>query len=113
MTVLHQYSPWISGSFLPGEDRELLVLKEPATGNDIAELFVANQIDANEAVLCARKSLLGPWGKTSPTERGRILHRAADLLDARRVEFAELEARNVGKAISSVNAEIGGAITTK
>jgi acyl-CoA reductase-like NAD-dependent aldehyde dehydrogenase len=112
VTELHQYSPWISGSFLPGEGRELLVLKEPATGNDLAKLFVANQIDVNEAVLRARQSLLGPWGRTTPTERGRILHRAADLLDARRIEFAELEARNVGKAISSVNGEIGGAIET-
>lgn len=112
LMALPQYSPWISGIFSTEKDRELLVLKEPATGSDLAELFVANEIDVDKAVSRAQESLQGIWGRTSPTERGRILHRAADLLSERRIKFAELEARNVGKAISSVNGEIGGAIET-
>jgi len=112
LMALPQYFPWISGIFSTEKDRELLVLKEPATGSDLAELFVANEIDVDKAVSRAKESLQGIWGRTSPTERGRILHRAADLLSERRIKFAELEARNVGKAISSVNGEIGGAIET-
>src|SRR5207244_11029827 len=40
--------------------------------------------------------------------RSRLLHALADAIVANRNELAELEARNVGKAISSVKAELFG-----
>ena len=58
----------------------------------------------------ARAALAGDWGKTSPTERSRLLHALADAIVANRKELAELESRNVGKAISSVKAELGQAV---
>ncbi|MFL5917875.1 MAG: aldehyde dehydrogenase family protein, partial [Gaiellaceae bacterium] len=48
-------------------------------------------------------------GKTPGTERSRLLHALADAIAANRQELAELESRNVGKAISSVKAELAGA----
>ncbi|MFI5026282.1 MAG: aldehyde dehydrogenase family protein, partial [Solirubrobacterales bacterium] len=57
----------------------------------------------------ARAALDGDWGRTPPTERSRLLHALADAIVANRKELAELETRNVGKAISSVKAEIAGA----
>src|SRR4029077_9848767 len=51
----------------------------------------------------------GAWGSTPPTERSRLLHALADAIIANRAELAELESRNVGKAISSVKAELFGA----
>ena len=58
----------------------------------------------------ARGALDGDWGKTPPNERSRLLHALADALVANRKELAELEARNVGKAISSVKAELAQAV---
>src|SRR5205085_11569790 len=52
----------------------------------------------------------GDWAKTPPTERSRLLHALADAIQANRKELAELEVRNVGKAISSVKAELNQAI---
>ena len=49
-------------------------------------------------------------GAYRPTERSRLLHALADALVANRKELAELEARNVGKAISSVKAELAQAV---
>src|SRR5213079_2788039 len=54
----------------------------------------------------ARAALDGDWGKAPPTERSRLLHALADAIQANRKELAELEVRNVGKAISSVKAEL-------
>jgi aldehyde dehydrogenase (NAD+)/betaine-aldehyde dehydrogenase len=48
--------------------------------------------------------------KTPPTERSRLLHALADAIVANRKELAELESRNVGKAISSVKAELNQAV---
>src|SRR5437899_8749918 len=71
---------------------------------------MASEADVDRAVEAARAALDGPWGKTPPTERSRLLHALADALLANRKELAELESRNVGKAISSVKAELGQAI---
>jgi aldehyde dehydrogenase (NAD+)/betaine-aldehyde dehydrogenase len=65
--------------------------------------------DVDRAVAAARTALDGAWGKTPDTERSRLLHALADAIVGNRKELAELESRNVGKAISSVKAEIAGA----
>jgi aldehyde dehydrogenase (NAD+)/betaine-aldehyde dehydrogenase len=90
-----------------GETREMV---EPATGEPLARTAVASEADVDRAVEAARAALAGPWGKTPPNERSRLLHALADALVANRKELAELEARNVGKAISSVKAELNQAV---
>ena len=71
---------------------------------------MAGEADVDRAVAAARAALDGPWGRTPPNERARLLHALADAIVANRKELAELESRNVGKAISSVKAEVGGAV---
>jgi aldehyde dehydrogenase (NAD+)/betaine-aldehyde dehydrogenase len=90
-----------------GETRDLV---EPATGEPLARVATATEADVDRAVEAARAALGGSWGKTPPTERSRLLHTLADGLVANRKELAELEARNVGKAISSVRAELNQAV---
>ena len=67
---------------------------------------MAAEADVDRAVDAARAALDGDWGRTPPTERSRLLHALADALVANRKELAELEVRNVGKALSSVKAEL-------
>jgi aldehyde dehydrogenase (NAD+)/betaine-aldehyde dehydrogenase len=81
-------------------------LTEPATGEPLAKVAVASTDDVDRAVDAARATLDGGWGKTPPTERSRLLHALADAIQANRKELTELEVRNVGKAISSVKAEL-------
>jgi acyl-CoA reductase-like NAD-dependent aldehyde dehydrogenase len=103
------------GLFINGETAEpaagaLRELVEPATGEPLARAAMAGEEDVDRAVDAARAALEGPWGKTPPTERSRLLHALADALVANRKELCELEARNVGKAISSVVAEHAQAV---
>src|SRR5437868_3620430 len=70
---------------------------------------MAGESDIDRAVAAAQGALAGDWGRTPPTERSRLLHALADAIVANRKELAELESRNVGKAISSVKAELAGA----
>src|SRR3954463_12046540 len=90
-----------------GESREVF---EPASGEVIGRAAMAGEADVDRAVEAARAALDGPWGRTPPNERSRLLHALADAIVANRKELAELESRNVGKAISSVKAEVGGAV---
>jgi acyl-CoA reductase-like NAD-dependent aldehyde dehydrogenase len=90
--------------------REVLELVEPASGQSLGSVHLATEADIDDAVSAARRSLDGEWGKTSPSERSRLLHGFADAVQANRAELAELEARNIGKALSSVAAEFAGAV---
>ncbi|HEY2073812.1 MAG TPA: aldehyde dehydrogenase family protein [Gaiellaceae bacterium] len=90
-----------------GEQRELI---EPATGEPLGKAAMAGEADVDRAVAAARTALDGAWGRTPPTERARLLQALADAIQGSRNELAELESRNVGKAISSVKAEVAGAV---
>ncbi|HSK17299.1 MAG TPA: aldehyde dehydrogenase family protein [Gaiellaceae bacterium] len=99
------------GLFIDGEtaepgDGEVRDLAEPATGKPFARAAAGGPGDVDRAVAAARAALAGPWGKTPPNERSRLLHALADAIVANRKELAELETRNVGKALISAKAEV-------
>jgi len=102
-----EYGLWIDGGFV--ESEEVRELREPASGEVLANAAIASDDDVDRAVTAARRALGGDWAKTPPTERSRLLHAVADAIVSNRKELAELEARNVGKAISSVKAELNQA----
>jgi acyl-CoA reductase-like NAD-dependent aldehyde dehydrogenase len=104
------YGLFINGESTEPASGELRDLAEPATGAPLARVAMAKEQDVDRAVEAARAALEGPWGKTPPTERSRLLHALADALVANRKELCELEVRNVGKAISSVKAEHAQAV---
>ena len=71
---------------------------------------MAGPDDVDRAVWPPRAPLSkGPGGGPPPNERSRLLHALADAIEANRKELAELETRNVGKAISSVKGEVKSA----
>ena len=52
----------------------------------------AGSADVDRAVKAARKAFdEGPWSKISPSERGKLLWKLAELLEKHSDEFAELE----------------------
>src|SRR5215203_3243442 len=105
-----EYGLFINGQSADPASGEFQDLIEPATGEPLARAAMGNEADVDRAVDAARAALAGDWAKTPPTERSRLLHALADALVANRKELAELEARNVGKAISSVKAEFHQAV---
>jgi acyl-CoA reductase-like NAD-dependent aldehyde dehydrogenase len=105
-----EYGLFINGELVEAQSGELRDLSEPATGEPLARVAMAGEADIDRAVEAARAALEGAWRKTPPTERSRLLHALADAMVAHRKELVELEVRNVGKAISSVKAELNQAI---
>jgi acyl-CoA reductase-like NAD-dependent aldehyde dehydrogenase len=108
VSVATEYGLYIDGAVVEPAAGELRELYEPATGEPLAQAAIGGEADVDRAVAAARVALDGPWGKTPGTERSRLLHALADAIVSNRKELAELESRNVGKAISSVKAEIAG-----
>ena len=105
-----EYGLVIGGESSEAASGEVRELREPATGEPLAKAAMAGEADVDRAVTAAREALDGAWGKTPATERARLLHALADAIVANRAELAELEARNVGKAIASVKAELHQAV---
>jgi acyl-CoA reductase-like NAD-dependent aldehyde dehydrogenase len=103
-----EYGLFIGGELVEPASGDVRTLTEPATGEPLAKVAIAGEADIDRAVEAARAALEGPWAKTPPTERSRLLHALADAIHANRKELAELEVRNVGKALSSVKAEVAG-----
>jgi acyl-CoA reductase-like NAD-dependent aldehyde dehydrogenase len=104
-----EHGLFINGEVVEAASGELRDVVEPATGEVLGRASMAGEADVDRAVEAARAALDGPWGRTPPTERSRLLHALGDAIAANRKQLAELESRNVGKAISSVKAEVAGA----
>src|SRR5947207_9942109 len=105
-----EYGLFINGETTEAASGELRELAEPATGEPLGKAAMAGEEDVDRAVDAARAALAGDWGKTPPTERSRLLHALADAIAGNRGGLADLEARNVGKAICSVKAELFQAV---
>jgi len=101
-----EYGLFIEGESAEPSDGEIRELTEPATGRPLAKAAVAGPGDVDRAVAAARGALEGAWAKTPPNERSRLLHALADAIVANRKELAELETRNVGKALVSTKPEV-------
>ena len=108
MAVATDYGLYIDGATVEAASGEVRELREPATGELLAHAAIGAEADVDRAVAAARAALDGAWGKTPGTERSRLLHALADAILVNRAELGELESRNVGKAISSVKAELAG-----
>jgi aldehyde dehydrogenase (NAD+)/betaine-aldehyde dehydrogenase len=110
IAIEREFGLFIGGEPAEPASGEVRDLVEPATGEPLAKAAMAGEEDVDRAVEAARAALEGDWGRTPGTERARLLHALADAIAANRSELAELEARNVGKAISSVKAELHQAV---
>ncbi|MBJ8337298.1 aldehyde dehydrogenase family protein [Antrihabitans sp. YC3-6] len=87
-------SEWVSAA-----SGATLSVEDPATGQVVAEVPAGDIEDVDRAVAAARAALRGPWSRITPQERGKLIWRLADLIEARAQELAELESLDAGMPI--------------
>lgn len=91
----------IDGQWVQAASGKTFPVYNPATGEILAHVAEGDKEDIHRAVTAARKAFdEGPWRKMSPSERGRLIHRLGDLLEAHREEFAQLESLDNGKPLT-------------
>jgi alpha-ketoglutaric semialdehyde dehydrogenase len=66
--------------------------------------------DDVDAAVAAAVAAQGAWAATPAVQRGLVLHRICNALEARQQELAEIVARETGKAPKEAFGEAGGAI---
>ena len=93
---LRRYDHHIDGASVPPGSREYLPTEDPYTGKAWALIARGTLADAHAAVEAADSAFHGPWSRLSATERGHLLWKLADLVQATAPRLAEIERRDNG-----------------
>lgn len=89
---------WINGEWITSSSPNVLPIANPITEETIGQSADASASDVDRAVQAAHNAFYaGPWSEMTPAERSVLLWKLADLLEARRAEFARVESDNTGK----------------
>ena len=90
----------IGGKWVEAVSGKRFETYNPATGEVLAQVAEGDQADIDLAVKAARKAFeSGPWPRMSPSERGRLLWKLAELIDQHLEELAQLETLDNGKPV--------------
>jgi len=95
----------INNRWVSSQSGKTFATINPATGEEICQVAEADAADVDKAVSAARAAFEhGPWRKTMASERGRMLHRLADLIEKHADELARIESLDNGKPVSVAKA---------
>ena len=90
----------IGGRSVPAAGGGLREILEPSLGGVLAVVPEGTSEDVDAAVAAARSAFDdGSWPRLRVQERARVLHRAADLIEAHAEELARLETWDTGKTL--------------
>src|SRR5262244_380718 len=91
----------INGELVEAVSGKSFPVYDPSTGQVMAHVAEADAADVDKAVKAARKAFdEGPWPRMTPSERGRILWKLADLIERQTEQFATLESLDNGKPLT-------------
>lgn len=99
--IRHQL--FIDGRFVDAESGETLATLNPHDNSPIAEVALAGAADVDKAVAAATRAFPA-WSRLAAADRGRILLRLADLIEANADELARLESLDTGHPIKDSRA---------
>jgi len=95
----------IGGRWLPAASGESFAVENPARETVIAHVARGGSEDIDRAVRAARAAFEeGAWRRITPSERGQLLWKLADLIETRSEEFAQLETLDNGKPLAVARA---------
>ncbi|NIQ04023.1 MAG: aldehyde dehydrogenase family protein, partial [Nitrospinaceae bacterium] len=95
----------IGGQRVDSASGETFEVTDPSNNKVLTRVPKAGEEDIHRAVVAARKAFeAGPWRKITVSERGRLLWKLADLIEARTEEFAQLETLDNGKPLTIARA---------
>lgn len=91
----------INGQWVEAASGRTFPTYNPATGEVLAQVAEGDAEDVSRAVKAARKAFeRGPWRRITPSDRGRLVWKLADLIEAHLEEFAELDSLDNGKPVA-------------
>src|SRR5277367_6101767 len=90
----------INGKWVEAASGKTFPTYNPATGEVLAHVAEGDKEDIDRAVAAARAAFeKGPWRRITPSVRGQMVWKLAELLEKHAEEFAQLESLDNGKPI--------------
>ncbi|WP_093023203.1 aldehyde dehydrogenase family protein [Variovorax sp. OV700] len=89
---------FIDGRFVDAESGETLATLNPHDNSTIADVALAGKADVDKAVAAATRAFPA-WSRMAAADRGRILLRLADLIEANAEDLARLESLDTGHPV--------------
>ena len=89
VAVTKTYKLFIGGKFPRSESGRTYPAAGGPGGSVRANVALGSRKDARDAVVAARKAF-GGWSKATAYNRGQVLYRVAEIMEARRTEFVDL-----------------------
>ncbi len=99
VNIKSQYGLFIDGQFQEPSEGQYFETLNPSTGEFLAHVAEASEVDIERAAQSARTAYVKTWSQLSGRERGRYLFQIAKCLEERSREFAVLETIDNGKPI--------------
>ncbi|OJD17090.1 aldehyde dehydrogenase [Emergomyces pasteurianus Ep9510] len=97
---------FINNQFVKGVEGRSFETINPHNEKPIASVHEATEKDVDIAVAAARAAFEGPWKHVTPTNRGRMLVKLADLMEQHCETLAAIEALDNGKAFSIAKIDV-------
>jgi phenylacetaldehyde dehydrogenase len=92
---------FIDGQWTDAASGKTFATPNPATGETLANVAEGDVEDINRAVRAARTAFEdGPWGRMTPSDRGRMIWKIGDLILEHAEELAQLESLDNGKPVA-------------
>jgi malonate-semialdehyde dehydrogenase (acetylating)/methylmalonate-semialdehyde dehydrogenase len=96
---------WIAGSETTGSSTRFGPVYDPATGEQQAQVALAEPADIDAAVAAAAKAF-EEWSQASVTRRARVMFAMRDLVERHTDELARIISAEHGKVVSDARGEV-------
>jgi aldehyde dehydrogenase (NAD+) len=103
---MNTYQNYINGADVPAVDGKTFTAFNPTTGDVWGTFALAGPSDVDRAVKAASAAFrTGPWGKLSPTRRGRLLMKWGEAIAEHADRIATIETEQNGKLYAEMRAQ--------
>ncbi|WP_119391469.1 aldehyde dehydrogenase family protein [Taklimakanibacter lacteus] len=103
---------FIYGAYRHAAARETFATVDPSTEETLTSVARGRAADIDLAVEAAHGAQRGDWRQITPAERGRLMFKLADALEADAERFALMETLDVGKPVKESLGDVRGVCAT-
>ena len=100
------YQLYIDGDWVSGSTQQSMDSQNPATGETWATFDCASKNDVNRAVSAARRTLNdASWRDICQSQRGKLIHKLADLIEKNADLIGQVETNDSGKLLAETSTQ--------
>lgn len=104
---MRKFQNFINGKYIDPINGQWMETVDPYRGEPWAYVPRSDSADVDAAVKAASEAMSrGPWAEMSASERGRLMYKLAELVEANAERLAEMEVRDNGKLLSEMRAQL-------